>query len=162
MRILITGISGFVARHFIQMLSTMNEEFKVAGIYHRNLPQFTEDQFPNVHCSFHKLDLLDHEKLQELLLDFRPEYILHLASKSSVAYSWEYPAETIRHNTGIFISLIESVRKLDLQCRILSIGSAEEYGNVESSQLPIVETVCPNAVSPYGTSRGKVIVLNGK
>ncbi|MFT3907921.1 MAG: GDP-mannose 4,6-dehydratase [Ferruginibacter sp.] len=153
MRILITGISGFVARHFVELLSTLNEPVHIAGIYNNHLPQFSEDDFTNIKCDFHKIDLLDSSRLREVLLSFRPDYILHLASKSSVAYSWKHPSETIKHNTGIFISLIENIRLLNLDCRLLSVGSAEEYGNAPKTELPLIETHCPNPVSPYGTSR---------
>ena len=153
MRILITGISGFVARHFVELLSGLPEHFIIAGIYNRNVPEFTGNGFPNVSCRFYKMDLLDNGQLKELIAAFRPGYILHLGSRSSVVYSWKHPAETIRQNTGIFTSIIESLRTLKLNCRLLSVGSAEEYGIVEESALPIVETLSPNPASPYGVSR---------
>ncbi|MEO6667844.1 MAG: GDP-mannose 4,6-dehydratase [Ferruginibacter sp.] len=153
MRILITGISGFVARHFVEYLSSLPQHFIIAGIYNRHIPEFSETQFPNLNCRFHKMDLLDNGKLKELVAEFNPRYILHLGSKSSVVYSWKHPAETIRQNTGIFTSIIESLRSLDLECRLLSIGSAEEYGIVSEDELPLVETFSPNPASPYGISR---------
>lgn len=153
MRILITGISGFVARHFVEYLSSMEEPAYVAGIFHTNNPSFTAEQFPNIECRFYQANLMDTDRLREILMEVNPDFILHLASKSSVAYSWQHPAETIRHNTGIFISLIENVRKMKLPCRILSVGSAEEYGIVPENELPLRESRCPNPVSPYGTSR---------
>lgn len=153
MKILITGISGFVARHFVEYLSSMNEPVFVAGIHHSNSPSFEADQFPHITCRFYQANLLDSERLREILMEVNPDFILHLASKSSVAYSWQHPAETIRHNTGIFISLIENVRNLKMPCRILSVGSAEEYGIVPEAELPLRESRCPNPASPYGTSR---------
>ncbi|HRF26817.1 MAG TPA: GDP-mannose 4,6-dehydratase [Ferruginibacter sp.] len=153
MRILITGISGFVARHFVEYLSSLGEPVMVAGVHHHNLPGFLCDQYKHIDCRFYQANLLDQNRLREILAEVQPEYILHLASKSSVAYSWQHPAETIRHNTGIFISLIENVRQLGLTCRILSVGSAEEYGIVPESELPLRENRCPNPASPYGTSR---------
>lgn len=153
MRILITGISGFVARHFVEYLSSLKQEFIVAGIHNSNKPAFSCNEFPHVHCRFYEANLLDSDRLKEILLDFEPDCVLHLASKSSVAYSWQHPAETIRHNTGIFISLIENVRLLRPSCRILSVGSAEEYGIVPEAELPLTESRCPNPASPYGTSR---------
>src|SRR5205085_8653610 len=139
--------SGFVARHFIELLSTMDEKFMVAGIYNRDKPEFCEQQYPNVTLSLHQLNMEDRIALEDLLSQFRPGYIVHLASKSSVAYSWENPAETILGNTGIFLNLLEAVKHLKLDCRILSIGSAEEYGNVKSAELPLRETYCASPVS---------------
>lgn len=153
MRILITGISGFVARHFVEFLSQQEERYIVAGIYNRHYPEFSENEFPNIDCTFHKINLLDNGKLKELIAEFKPAYILHLGSRSSVVYSWKHPAETIRQNTDIFTSIIESLRSLNIKCRLLSVGSAEEYGIVKEDQLPIIESLCPNPASPYGVSR---------
>jgi GDP-4-dehydro-6-deoxy-D-mannose reductase len=96
---------------------------------------------------------LDNGKFRELVGEFKPEYVLHLGSRSSVVYSWKHPAETIRKNTGIFTTIIESLRAENIKCRLLSVGSAEEYGIVKEEQLPIVETLAPNPASPYGVSR---------
>lgn len=153
MKILITGISGFVARHFVEYLSTTGESHDVAGIYFRHKPHFSDFQFANVDTSFHRLDLREKESLTQVLEDFQPEYIVHLASQSSVAYSWLYPAESIEENNCIFMNLIEQTRLLGLTCRILSVGSSEEYGNVKESELPLVETQVANPVNPYGASR---------
>lgn len=153
MKILITGISGFVARHFVEYLSTTGESHDVAGVYFRHKPNFNEFQFPNVDCSFHRLDLREKDVLTKLLADFQPAYILHLASQSSVAYSWLYPAESMEENNSIFLNLIEQTRLSGLGCRILSVGSSEEYGHVKETDLPLVETQIANPVNPYGASR---------
>jgi len=153
MKILITGISGFVARHFVELLSSSGGNHTVAGIYHTNRPGFREDEYPGIKCSFHQVDMVDGDQLKELLIQFQPSHILHLASHSSVAYSWKYPADCIKENTAMFLNLVEYVRLLNLKCRILSVGSAEEYGNVEESALPLTEDSSLVPVSPYGVSR---------
>jgi GDP-4-dehydro-6-deoxy-D-mannose reductase len=152
MKILITGISGFVARHFLELLSVSGEH-SVAGLYNKNRPAFGENDFPGLKLSFHQVDLVDGEELKEIFIQFQPTHILHLASQSSVAYSWENPADCIRENIAMFLNVVDYVRLLNMKCRILSIGSAEEYGNVDEALLPLKETANPNPVSPYGVSR---------
>ena len=153
MKILVTGISGFVARHFIEFLSKTGENYTVAGIYFRNKPEFSETEFPRVHCTFHQLNLTGKIKLKKLLIEFQPDYIIHLASKSSVAYSWLHPSDSITENNGIFLNLLEHIRVLNLKCRLLSIGSSEEYGIVREDALPLKESQCTIPVNPYGASR---------
>ena len=41
---------------------------------------------------------------------------------------------------------------MQLTCRILSVGSTEEYGNANEG-LPLKETDCPEPASPYGVAR---------
>ncbi len=153
MRILITGISGFAARHFVDFLSGMEDSSEVAGIYHLNSPAFVKNYYKNVQCSFHKINLVDYSPVEELILQFKPDYILHLAAKSSVADSWVNPTECILENTQMFLNLIEVMRKNNLPCRLLSVGSSEEYGNVITRENLITEDLCTNAVSPYGAAR---------
>jgi GDP-4-dehydro-6-deoxy-D-mannose reductase len=153
MRVLITGISGFAARHFIEFLSGLDERSTVAGIYHSNRPAFAEGYYPNVQCSFHQVNLVEYAPVEDLILQFKPEYILHLAAKSSVADSWINPTECILENTQMFLNLIEVMRTHKLTCRLLSVGSSEEYGSVITNQTLITEDLCTNAVSPYGAAR---------
>jgi GDP-4-dehydro-6-deoxy-D-mannose reductase len=42
---------------------------------------------------------------------------------------------------------------MNLDCRILSIGSSEEYGNVEEGDLPLDEEQALNPISPYAVAR---------
>ena len=153
MRIFITGISGFVARHFIDLLGSMDEHFEVLGIYNSTHPNFSENEYDNVSCEFLQLNLLDKDGLKASIINFNPNYILHLASKSSVAYSWQNPGELVLENSKIFINIVEILRELNSQCRMLSVGSAEEYGVVDGESLPLKETYRTNPVSPYGAAR---------
>ena len=153
MRIFITGISGFVARHFVDLLGSTKEHFDVLGIYNSTYPNFPENEYDNVKCDFLQLNLLDKESLKDALENFNPDYVLHLASKSSVAYSWQKPGELVLENSKIFINIVEILRELNSQCRMLSVGSAEEYGVVDGESLPLKETYRTNPVSPYGAAR---------
>jgi GDP-4-dehydro-6-deoxy-D-mannose reductase len=87
------------------------------------------------------------------LADVVPEYILHLASVRSVALSWQMPLESFVNNTNIFLNLVEAVRVANMKCRILSVGSSEEYGDVPEQDLPLTEAHSLQPVSPYAVAR---------
>lgn len=103
--------------------------------------------------SFKEVNLLDKEALKEVLEIFKPQYILHLASFSSVAFSWQHPEESFVNNTNIFLNMTGILKELQLPCRVLSIGSSEEYGNVLPKHLPLKETMQLQPVSPYAVAR---------
>lgn len=103
--------------------------------------------------SFKEVNLLDKEALKEVLESFRPQYILHLASFSSVAFSWQHPEESFVNNTNIFLNMTGILKELQLPCRVLSIGSSEEYGNVLPQHLPLKEDMQLQPVSPYAVAR---------
>ncbi len=152
-RILITGFSGFVARHFIQYLYDSGKDVEVWGIDIIE-PSYDYKRFESkIRIHFEIVDLLNMESLQDLLTRFVPEYILHLASYSSVAYSWKHPLDSFRNNTNIFLNLVMSIKDINPNCRILSIGSSEEYGNVDFEALPLVEDSVLNPNSPYAVAR---------
>ncbi len=116
-------------------------------------PDFNVDGYGNVKVTFEGVDLLSGDRVEYLVHEFQPNYILHLASFSSVAFSWKEPVESFRNNTNIFLNLIDAVRKLNTDTRILSIGSSEEYGNVDEADLPLTEDRTPRPISPYAVAR---------
>lgn len=153
-RMLITGCSGFVSRHFLNYLIENNLSYEVLGV-DVNPPKFAmEDYAPTLAMSFDQVDLLDKEAVEDMIATFRPDYILHLASFSSVAYSWQHPADCFMNNTSIFLNVTEALRKHDLcDCRLLSVGSSEEYGDVKKEELPLQEDMPLVPVNPYAVAR---------
>lgn len=152
-KILITGFAGFVARHFIEYLHELNEEFEVMGI-DVNEPQYDLSMYrKNVAIEFRKVNMLDNNQLHQVFAEFIPDYILHLAAFSSVAYSWKHPSESFLNNSNIFLNLIEEIKNANPNCRILSVGSSEEYGNVEEKDVPLKENHPLQPLSPYAVAR---------
>ncbi|RZK11391.1 MAG: NAD-dependent epimerase/dehydratase family protein [Flavobacterium sp.] len=149
---LITGFSGFVAKHFLDFLDSQGIPAYVLGVDIQK-PEFNIYGFKHVKCSFEKTDLLNKDEVDNIIYQFQPAYILHLASFSSVAFSWKNPVASFANNTNIFLNLLEKVRHMNLDCRILSIGSSEEYGNIEEEQMPLSEEAQLNPVSPYAVAR---------
>jgi GDP-4-dehydro-6-deoxy-D-mannose reductase len=152
MKILITGFSGFVSRHFLTFLEDSGIDVEVLGLA-RHTPMFVFDKYRHVRCHFQQLDLLDGADVEEALLSFRPTHILHLAAYSSVGFSWQRPVESFANNTNISLNVFERVRNVGLPCRILSVGSSEEYGDVSPRDLPLREEAPLRPVSPYGVAR---------
>ena len=149
---LITGFSGFVSRHFLEYLESMETPVRVFGVDMLG-PDFDYTRLKYAGCRFEKIDLLDKNQVDNLLYQFQPDYILHLASYSSVAFSWKDPVTSYRNNTNIFLNLLEQVRNLGMECRVLSVGSSEEYGNVSEADIPLIEERPLDPVSPYGAAR---------
>ena len=149
---LITGSSGFVGTYFIELLNGIKEKVNIFCV---DITEngFNAKSFNNGRIEFSKVDLLNNNKVKEIILKFHPDYILHLASFSSVAFSWSNPVLGFNNNTNIFLNLIEAVRETGIKCRILSVGSSEEYGRVKEADIPICESVTVNPISPYAVAR---------
>jgi GDP-4-dehydro-6-deoxy-D-mannose reductase len=151
-RYLITGFSGFVSEHFLEYLEILKSPISVLGI-DINHPDFGLDRLNHVKSDFQKMDLLDREGIEKIIFQFQPNFILHLASFSSVAFSWQNPVKSFQNNTNIFLNVLEAVRSINAGIRILSIGSSEEYGDLAGEHTVFCEEDPLNPISPYAVAR---------
>ena len=149
---LITGFSGFVSKHFCEYLELNKINACIKGIDVQN-HDFIFDDYKYLSFDFEKIDLLSVNEIERIICDFKPNFILHLASYSSVAFSWKAPIVSFNNNTNIFLNILEVIRKFNLDARILSVGSSEEYGNIIEDNLPLREDTLLNPTSPYAVAR---------
>ena len=153
--ILITGISGFVGGHFTRFIVNKHPSCVIHGLS-RSKPAWDFIQNRDLileAITFHQCDLLDSKKIHEIIEEIQPDYILHLASFSSVSQSWREPLVSFLNNTNAFLNIVESVRLLDFNSKILSIGSSEEYGIVKEGDLPLTEKKQVAPANPYAVAR---------
>ena len=139
-RFLITGAGGFVGGHLLNLLDSLSESVEVFGI-----DRFTSNRIEVV-------DLTDRDRLGMVIADFRPDFVIHLAAGSSVAESWQSPAACFLNNTTVFLNLLDAVRVSAPRCRILSVGSAEVYGETAAT-LPFREEMPLEPRNPYAVGR---------
>lgn len=150
-RMLITGAGGFVAKHFMDFLYATKQKIEVLGVDVLNSPKI-ERKSRTVRTHFRKMNLLEREAVDKIVLEFKPDRVLHLASFSSVGYSWEKPVESFCNNTNIFLNLVESLRTHCPKAQVLSVGSSEEYGEIKKNHR-LTESDPLNPSNPYGVAR---------
>ena len=150
MRVLITGITGFVGSHLAEF--ALAQGAKVYGTCrwrsNRENIAHVEDRIELLDC-----DLGDAHSTRQALESARPDWVFHLAAQSYVPRSWTAPAETLTTNCIGQINLFEGIRALGMTPRIQIAGSSEEYGLVFPDELPIKETNPLRPLSPYGVSK---------
>lgn len=151
MRVLITGITGFVGSHLAEHCLDLSAEVfgscrwrsKTENIDH------LRDRISLVEC-----DLRDLSAVQHLLDVARPDRVFHLAAQSFVPASWAAPVETLNTNVLSQVNLLEAIRARGGSFpRFLVAGSSEEYGFVSEDELPIRETNPLRPLSPYAVSK---------
>ena len=146
---IITGCGGFVAQHYLNILARGHRKTVVVGIGRR-----PPNVIPtNVKFQFHPIDLTNVREINEIVKLYRSTYVIHLAGMSSVAKSWTSPAENFAHNVGATANLLEAVRQYSPDTRILSIGSSEQYGRKQVTDLPLTEETSLDPTSPYAIAR---------
>ncbi|MEY8337976.1 GDP-mannose 4,6-dehydratase [Lachnospiraceae bacterium 62-35] len=141
-RVLIFGAGGFTG-------SYLSREF-----FHHGYEVYGSDKLdPPVRLklsAFYNTDLLDHEQVEDLVKNIRPDMIVNLAAVSSVGASWKIPQTTMMVNVVGALNVMEAARKQRDMPKVMFIGSSEEY---EGSDKPIKEGFKLNASNPYGISK---------
>ena len=146
--ILITGVTGFVGGHLLNLLHAKGYD-PLWGLARRQ-PGLGQ-RFDSVKIL--QGDLRDQDRLMNLLQSVKPDWIFHLAGQAFVSKSWEAPRETFASNVDAQISLFEALRSLRLNPKILVVCSSEEYGLVKEDELPLKETNPLRPLSPYAVSK---------
>ena len=152
MKILITGITGFVGSHLAEYCLSLEQQVEVIGTCRwrsrRENIEHIEDAIDLYEC-----DLRDASSVKTLLADIQPERIFHLAAQSYVPSSWNLPGETITTNAIGQLNIFEAMRGINSTASIQIAGSSEEYGLVHPDEAPITEENPLRPLSPYAVSK---------
>jgi GDP-4-dehydro-6-deoxy-D-mannose reductase len=151
MRVLITGVTGFVGSHLADSL-VARAGIEVFGTHRWRSRMDNVGQLRG-RLTLVECDLRDAGAVRRLLAAVRPDRIFHLAAQSYVPTSWMSPSETITGNVTCQLNLLEAVRESGLSTRIHVAGSSEEYGLVHKDELPIREESPLRPLSPYAVSK---------
>ncbi len=150
MKVLITGITGFVGSHLaeyalgqgVEVYGSMRWRSNTENIIH------LKDKVRLIEC-----DLRDPSSTTHLIATARPDFIFHLAAQSYVPTSWHAPGETLSTNVLCQVNLLEAVRSTGIDPLIQVAGSSEEYGLVQEYEIPITENNPLRPLSPYAVSK---------
>lgn len=148
MRYFITGIAGFVGRHLVAYLATEGHEVVGCALSADRRPETLPAE-----VKIYDVDVRQRERVRTLIKEVRPDRIVHLAARSSVADSLRDPEGTFAVNAGGTVSLLEAAAAAAPGARILVIGSAEAYGEVREEDLPLIEDRPLRPLTPYGISK---------
>lgn len=148
-RVLIIGAAGFVGGHLLKYLSGLDTlDISAAKL---QTEKIDTDGIPSV--SVYDIDILDKISVDKVIQAVNPNKIIHLAAQSSVALSWKNPTLTMGINVNGTLNVLDSVREFAIDCRILLVGSSEQYGKINPDQLPVKETVSLSPENPYAISK---------
>lgn len=152
-RFLIIGSNSFSGAQFIKYL--LQNNFEVVGISRSEeinavyLPYKWEKLEGNFR--FHQIDI-NHQlgELIDIMVDFKPEYIVNFAAQGMVAQSWETPQDWYQTNVVAQVKLHDQLRKLKFIKKYVHVTTPEAYGSTEGW---IKESFLFSPSTPYAVSR---------
>jgi GDP-4-dehydro-6-deoxy-D-mannose reductase len=153
----ITGVTGFSGSHMAEFILNDHPDIEVHAMcrpegnmrYIREIKDRIE---------LHKGDLTDFGSVFSPINAVRPRYIIHMASKTYVRYSFTNPWSFMDANCKGTLNVLETIRHIDQDIssykpRVLLVSSAEIYGHVKPGETPISEENPLRPLSPYAVSK---------
>lgn len=135
-KVLVIGAGGFVGKALL------------------NLPEkyLSASDATIVHPDF-DLDITDSASVLQYLTHHQSDALIHLAAQTFVPESFAQPEETFRVNFLGTLNVLKALKQIGFRGKFLYAGSAEVYGTVNPSQLPISETQPLKPRNPYAVSK---------
>ncbi len=153
MRVLVTGIGGFVGPWLARALADRGHE--VHGLVRDG------DEAP-AGIPEHRADVTDRAAVERVLRDVRPDGVIHLAAISFVPEAEADPDVAYRINLGGTLTVLAAMRAVTPSARLLHVGSSDAYGAVRRNELPITEDVPFRPLTVYGASKAASDVAAGQ
>ncbi|HEX9986699.1 MAG TPA: NAD-dependent epimerase/dehydratase family protein [Thermoanaerobaculia bacterium] len=148
MKILVTGAAGFIASNLIPRLLGRGDEVLGIDNFFLGKREYVVD---HPRFRFVELDLLDGEKLVELLGEEKPDRVWHLAANSDISFGTKYTDFDLKGGTLVTYNLLEAMRRNGVK-EIVFSSSGAVYG--EPTVMPTPEDYGPILpISLYAASK---------
>ena len=155
MRVLITGIAGFIGFNLGNHL--LKNNYKVTGI--DNFDEYYSIALKkkrlsilkkNKNFNFVKLDINNKKKLKVFFKGKKIDIIINLAAQAGVRYSFENPTKYVDVNILGFLNLVEEAKNNNIK-KFVYASSSSIYG--ESTNFPLKENEKLNPKNIYAVSK---------
>ena len=115
-KIVITGSSGYIGS---AIFLTLKKNFEVFGI-DRNTPKIKE-----LKKNFYKIDLNQYKKLENFLVNLKPDLVIHLAAQSTIDFIGNKKSY-IKNNIEATKNLLSAMKKIGTK-KIIFSSTASVY-----------------------------------
>lgn len=154
MNVLVTGGAGYIGSHAVlRLVETGNSVLVVDNLDrgHVEAVQALQSIAPD-QVAFEQCDILERERLLELMRSHSIDTVMHFAALAYVGESVNEPLRYYRNNTAGALSLIEASAAAGIK-RFVFSSTCATYGEPPSDRIPISETCPQSPVNPYGRSK---------
>ncbi len=156
MKVLITGVAGFIGFHLGRRL--LKDGIDVVGIDNLNAyydPKLKQDRLSILKefsgFNFHKIDIVDRDAILKIFKDDTYDVVVHLAAQAGVRYSIENPYTYIDSNVVGFINILEGCKQAGVG-HLAFASSSSVYGANKKMPFSVHDNV-DHPISLYGATK---------
>ena len=157
-KVFLTGHTGFKGSWMILLLSELGANIRGFSLDPMEINSHYNLIKGNEKCTSVIGDIRDKETLKSEILEFKPDFVFHLAAQPLVRDSYERPLETYEVNVLGTLNLLEAVRELASPCEIVIVTTDKVYQNNEWN-YPYREQDRLGGYDPYSSSKACVELL---
>jgi len=154
--VLITGGTGFVGPHLIQLLKSNASKSSASKIAVIASGDNRSRQEQEQQVEYYELDLRKADEVRSLVHKLSPTHIFHLAGISAVDVSWSNPRLTFEVNVLGAYNLFEGAMSLPSPPRILNVSTCQVYARSDGI-LSETSPISPD--NPYAASKAMAELL---
>ncbi len=156
-KILVTGGTGFVGSHLVEVLLKENAKVVVVDInFDKRSYFFTQDLQKKTKVI--NLNICNYKKLEDLIKRNQIEFIFHLAAQSLVDVAYHNPKGTLENNVLSTINVLEIVRLNKNIKGVIVASSDKAYGDLKKGKYK--ETDPLSGDHPYETSKSATDLIS--
>jgi GDP-4-dehydro-6-deoxy-D-mannose reductase len=151
MRILITGITGFVGGHLVEHLVSQGGHALFGISRKAQWPAVLAHLAP--HAQLLTGELRDVARIEAILREVQPEWIFHLAGYANTGGSFRDPDRAWSENLTATRALYDAIVRSGLKPRTLFVSTGLIYGEPDKADEPCDEYTTLKPASPYAASK---------
>lgn len=158
-KVFLTGHTGFKGSWLLVMLKELGAE--VMGFSLK--PETEKDLYYQINgdnlCESIIGDIRYAERVKHAIIDFQPDYVIHMAAQALVIPSYTDPVGTMSSNIMGTIHVMEGFKALAKPCVMVNITTDKVYENKERLE-PYVEDDPKGGYDPYSASKAAAEIVS--
>jgi CDP-glucose 4,6-dehydratase len=154
--VLITGVTGLLGSHLAEeILNKRKLDINLVGLIRDRIPTSylwtLGDRVQLMKVAYG--DIRDFELVKRIINEYEIDLVFHLAAQPIVGIAKRNPLNALDVNIMGTINILEAVRQLGEQTKIIIASSDKAYGMMEDRTIPYTEDTRLQGQFPYDASK---------
>ena len=158
MRILITGITGFVGGHLVEALAAAGGH-TLSGVSRSAAWPHALEHLADK-AELHTAELTDGPAIEDVIRRTRPEWVFHLAGYANTGASFREPDKCWADNLTATRAFYDAIARTGVRPRVLFVSTGLIYGEPDDGRDACDERTTLKPASPYAASKAAADILS--